>query len=900
MLVTLLYVTPALTQWSTNPNTNNAISTMAGGLNLPVILSDGSGGAFIAWTVYNGGNWNIYAQRVNASGVPQWTAGGVAICVDTGNQVGPTLVSDGSGGVIITWQDTRLGDADIYAQRVNASGTPQWTAGGVVIGSAANDQQSPVIVSDGSGGAIITWYDTRGADKDIYGQRVNASGTLLWGDAGGLAICTETGDQRLPTIVSDGLGGAIITWTDERNSGIDDIYAQRVNASGAAQWAAGGVSICMATNAQRNPGIVSDGSGGAIIAWADHRGSSDWDIYAQHVDASGSTQWATNGAAVCTSTGDQYYSTLVSDGSGGAIITWYDNRANPDTGDIYAQRVNTSGLPQWTANGVPICTATGDQRLPTIVSDGSGGAIITWYDLRNGNDDMYAQRVNASGSPQWATNGAAISTAPYDQNSPAIVSDGSGGAIITWSDLRNGSNSCIYAQEVDRFGYLGDARARIVKVKDVMNDQGGKVALMWNPSYLDVYPSTDIMSYAIYRGLKPSAANQSYAVLDADRYSKWENSASGKGKAYLRLPLSPTGTETIYWENVGTVNAEGLEGYSCNVTTLSDSGPQGVPLYYFMVRAKSYSSSMYWNSSPDSGYSVDNLPPISPQNPAILPLAAGPIRVHWNEDNADPDVGYYSIYRGTATGFPVNNSTRLRNTSDTTVTDATTEVGQQYYYRVTTVDIHGNESKPTAELHAGALAVQLASFSATTLTTGVQLEWTTLSETNSQGFYVERRPKNAGSYKTVSDLIPGAGTSLEEHHYQWTDTKVTDGAYNYRLKLVDLNGTYTYSNAIVVAVSGVLGVDDTKLLPTEFALGQNYPNPFNPTTDISYQLPVASHVKLTVYNMLGQEAATLVNGMQEAGYKSVEFDASKMPSGLYLYKLTAGTYTSVHKMVLIK
>ena len=223
----------------------------------------------------------------------------------------------------------------------------------------------------------------------------------------------------------------------------------------------------------------------------------------------------------------------------------------------------------------------------------------------------------------------------------------------------------------------------------------------------------------------------------------------------------------------------------------------------------------------------------------------------------------------------------------------------------TTVTFDGITSFSQFSLgQGGLLPIQLASLTATTLTTGVQLEWTTLSEVNSLGFYVERRPVNAGTYATVSDLIPGAGTSVQELHYQWMDTKVTDGNYNYRLRLVDLDGSYEYSNAIVVAVSGVLGVGDKGLLPTEFALGQNYPNPFNPSTVINYQLPVASYVKLIVYNMLGQEVATLINGIQDAGYKSLLFDASSagsgLPSGIYVYKLNAGTFVDVKKMLIVR
>jgi len=645
LLATMLFVTPALTQWSADPNVNTAICTATGGQDSPTIVSDGSGGAIITWEDYgNGSNYDIYAQRVNASGVPQWTANGVAICTVDSGQRYPTIVSDWSGGAIITWQDYRNGNWDIYAQRVNASGVPQWTTNGDSICMATGDQLRPTLVSDGSHGAIITWEDYRSATNyDIYAQHVNASGAVQW-TAGGVAICTETHTQVSPTIVSDGSAGAIIAWQDVRTDA-GDIYAQHVNASGAVQWTAGGVAVCTAAHDQYYPTIVSDGgSGGAIITWQDNR-NDNYDIYAQHVNASGVPQWTANGVAICTETHDQYSPTIVFDGSSGAIITWPDSR-----GGIYAQRVDASGDTLWKADGVAICTATGDQQYPTIVSDGSHGAIITWQDTRNGNYDIYARLVNASGVVQWTAGGAAICTATGDQTYPTLVSDGSGGAIIAWQDGRTDADD-IYAQRV---------------------------------------------------------------------------------------------------------------------------------------------------------------------------------------------------------------------TSD------------------------------------AALPIQLASLTATTLAIGVQLDWTTLGEVNNLGFYVERRAQNAGAFGTVSNLIPGAGTSLQEHNYQWTDTKVTDGGYNYRLRLVDLSGTNTYSGAITVTVSGVLGVGDTRALPTEFALRQNYPNPFNPSTVINYELPRAVYVRLVVYDMLGREVATLVNGAQDAGYKSVEFSAANLPSGIYAYRLTAATFVEVKKTVLMK
>ncbi|MDL1878631.1 hypothetical protein FBQ85_26235, partial [Cytophagia bacterium CHB2] len=348
-----------------------------------------------------------------------------------------------------------IGTCFVLSSLVNSS-LAQWVTNGVAVSTASGGQASPTIASDGSGGAIITWQDFRsGTSTDISAQRINASGVVQW-TANGVAISTASGGQVSPTIVSDGSGGAIITWGDQRSGTGTDIYAQRINASGVVQWTANGVAISTASSEQKFPLIVSDGSGGAIITWEDWRAGTNSDIYAQRIDASGVVQWTANGAPISTASGSQYYPTIVSDGSGGAIITWQDRRSGTDW-DIYAQRINAGGMVQWTANGVAISTAIGEQWYPRIVSDGSEGAIITWVDYRNGTANpatIYAQRINASGVVQWMANGVAVSTESGGQDSPSIVSDGSGGAIITWEDSRSGTNIDIYAQRINASGVV--------------------------------------------------------------------------------------------------------------------------------------------------------------------------------------------------------------------------------------------------------------------------------------------------------------------------------------------------------------------------------------------------------------------------------------------------------------
>ena len=241
----------------------------------------------MTWDDERSGNDDIYAQRVDANGAVLWTVDGVPICTLVDAQRYPELVSDGAGGAIITWQDERNGNDDIYVQRVDANGAVLWTTDGVPICTAASNQGSPMLVSDEVGGAIITWRDQRSGDFDIYAQRINSNGAVLW-TTNGVAICTAPNSQWPSSLVKDDAGGAIITWGDER-SGNDDIYAQRVDSSGAVLWATDGVPICTAASNQYSPRLVSDEVGGAIIVWEDYRnaGWPERDIYAQNVNADG-------------------------------------------------------------------------------------------------------------------------------------------------------------------------------------------------------------------------------------------------------------------------------------------------------------------------------------------------------------------------------------------------------------------------------------------------------------------------------------------------------------------------------------------------------------------------------------------------------------------------------------
>jgi len=203
----------------------------------------------------------------------------------------------------------------------------------------------------------------------------------------------------------------------------------------------------------------------------------------------------------------------------------------------------------------------------------------------------------------------------------------------------------------------------------------------------------------------------------------------------------------------------------------------------------------------------------------------------------------------------------------------------------------------------GTLPVELASFSSSISGNNVNLNWTTSSEINNAGFDVER--SNVKSQTTNEWMkigyVKGNGSVSTLQNYIFTDRFLNSGKYKYRLKQIDFNGNFEYFN---------LNSDVEIGTPTEFSLSQNYPNPFNPGTKINYELRItrsaeaeasrANYVSLKVFDILGNEIATLVNENKPAGIYSVNFDGSNLPSGIYFYKLQTGNFSKVMKMTLIK
>lgn len=431
----------------------------------PVIVTDGVGGTIVAW--YGGSGSDIFARRVLADGT---TAAGwpspspLVVCGATGLQEQPVLVPDQASGALCFWQDARNGsDYDIYAQHINALGqvvstaSSNWIADGIPISAATGNQYLPMAVSDDAGGAIVVWQDGRhgAGNYDIYAQRVDGDGNLLWAPAG-VPVCLAVNNQINPTIAADGAGGAYIAWQDYRKGTEYDIYVQHLTANGTIyadpRWTTDGVGVCLATNSQFYPVLAGDGAGGVFVAWQDFRTGTDNHIFSQHLSAQGAvaTGWPANGTPVCQAQFSQYYPVVSGDGGTGVFLAWQDYRDGA-TNHIYAQHL-TAGNTGWVANGVAISTAINGQFAPQIASDRGGGAFITWYDSRNGStNDIYMHEVSGTGvlNPNWDKDGLGVCLATNTQQFPVVATSGAGIAVVTWQDLRSGglTTAAIFAQQ---------------------------------------------------------------------------------------------------------------------------------------------------------------------------------------------------------------------------------------------------------------------------------------------------------------------------------------------------------------------------------------------------------------------------------------------------------------------
>ncbi len=574
-----------------------------------------------------------------------------------------------------------------------------------------------------------------------------------------------------------------------------------------------------------------------------------------------------------TGVSDQMYASVAMDGSGNIVIVWMDERNG--NFDIYYQRYNSNGIAQGVNTKVNDVAGT---VRPSISIDGSGNFVIVWVDYRNGNSDIYYQRYNSVGTAQGVNTKANDDTGNAVQGYPSISMDGSSNFVIVWDDYRNGDLD-IYYQRYNSIGTAqgvntktnDDAGSRDQQLPSISVDGSGNFVIVWEDrrngnGQIDIY-------YQRYNSIGTAQGVNIKANDDAGTaYQRWPSiSMDGSGNFVIVWHDERNGSDIYYqrYNSIGT--AQGV-----NTKVNDDAGTQ----YYPSIAMDGGGNFVIvWQ---DYRYGINNPPDIIGQryfsngnangsNYSIV--ADGP-----NHGEVDPVVA-------------ANNNKIIFSWMD----DRRSK-GWDIYGKIVGWDWNG------------VVPVELTSFEAAVTGIAVQLNWATATERNNRGFQIERKTENP-EWKIIG-FREGKGTTTIPQEYSFIDNlnEVNVTTFSYRLKQIDFNGTFEYSNVIEVEIN----------TPLKFELSQNYPNPFNPSTKIKYTIPTLTsflsqrermsegqvRVTLKVYDILGKEIVTLVDEYKPTGSYEVEFQSSagnkQLASGIYFYQLKAGEFVETKKMILLR
>ena len=940
----------------------------------PDVIADGFGNFLVSWVDYRADEWgDVWAQKIDRNGNQLWSPQGVPLCtVDTTMATNPFSLTlhtmpDGLGGAIVVWNDGRSGDdGDLYAHHVLENGQvdPQWPVNGLLVAGGSGGQGGPgnqTVDSDGNGGVWVGYTDTRvSGDPNIYLQHVDRDGNLMTPYNVGIPIAIVPDYQENVKLAPDGSGGVYMVWKDRRNYGVsaEDLYFQHVDASGNATLAANGIPFVTQPYDQNGARIVNDGEGNAIVIWQDSRsGDLANDIYSQKIDMQGNVLWGANDLLVCDAPGKQLYVRLNTDGNGGAVAVWTDERfAEYPLGDIYAQQLLSNGTVGWEANGIAVCEDDFLQENPLVRTHTDGTSFIAWADFRKGSVGIFTQVYNSSGTPLYEENGVqivwgidgnaenvqflklsaasdkymvvwddfrsgtnygqfiyqqiididGINWLPFNgvpvcikyenfgqvmsggQSEPKLVSDSEGGAIVCWIDHRiANTNDQIYAQRVDGYGgFVWDSlgvRLLPTEVSQVYNkicEDGSGGAYIAFSAYEENY---DLKARVVHIDGSGNILGSIYLsdAVDVDE-NLLEIQADNNGGAY------------VFWQGGGWID---YNIYGARITAPCDTA---------------------WTMEVcnEPGYQQDLKAVVNDNDEAI---------VVWEDFRSQIDWDLYaqSIALDGSVAWGVNGTPVIVNEQDQLLGSLALDTDDNLYVvwedlrSLSVNDVYMQKINGVS----GANIFQDTGVPVVVVTEGDQSN--PMVHASNDGLYVAWedyryiKPDYYGVAMTYDGQILEDWTEggepicdfnlaqkehivIDDEHggviSAWKDFRSSG-----KSELFNIYSQRWRDNSWYLSVDQIV----SNLNPSEFDLSQNYPNPFNPKTKIRFNLPESGNVKLTIFNALGQEVNVLVDKYLSAGSHEADWDGSSFSgdfsaSGIYYYKLELNDNTKVMKMLMLK
>jgi hypothetical protein len=408
------------------------------GVRWPNAIADGAGGAVVVYQVNEDDTRAVYVQKLEAGGETLWSGKGVPLYSEPGPSEGggltASIINSDDGRTFIVWIDKN----GTHAQKVDVSGSFLWNENT----PASSGTYSTNVVGDTSGGMIVS-----SSGGNLNFQHLDSNGNILW------ETTSHIGIAQFFNFTVDALGNTFIVWEDKDFN----IFTQKLDPAGNISWTPSGVLLSRNVTGGGMQSIISDGASGAIITWTYSKY-----IYAQRLNSEGETLWGIGGISLNTPVQMPLISMpiepqLVSDGAGGAYITWRDGMS------IFGQRINASGEAVWQEDNMQIWYGEDSPSSPLFnsITDSSGGLFVVWNYIEAGKmvgdaHDIRAQHFDASGNKFWGENGIlVIKESPGYITPMHITPDGNGGAFVSWAAGANIHNASLsYIQRVSADGTL--------------------------------------------------------------------------------------------------------------------------------------------------------------------------------------------------------------------------------------------------------------------------------------------------------------------------------------------------------------------------------------------------------------------------------------------------------------
>ena len=412
-----------------------------------ISVSTTDGNLVCVWSDTRNGDRGIFAQKMNPDGVLLWGDEGIEVNDAEKIQDFPVVVSVENNAVIVAWWDNRDEDIpEIRAQKIDENGNLLWQNDGIILSSNENIVEQIFIVNDGTDGALFFWRVNDYPNK-LYGTHILGDGSIAtgWGTNGKLIISSFFYDID---IIADGYNGVVIAWEDV-NYPIHDLYMQRVDSSGNLLWGSSGIPLCIEVNMQDNVTITTDNDGIYYFFWRDNRNGPGYDIYMQKVDQNGNKLWLEDGLVHEDAYSYEILSVMGNDNN--SIICW--RQFNGTHEELYTQKIDINGNILWEPCGLPICTEDYWGNTDLLI-DNYGGCWVTFSKADYyPNSDIYIQHVNSEGAILLEENGMLICSAENFQWQPSVNNSINDEIYISWEDRRTGSMS-IYSQVLNYDGVI--------------------------------------------------------------------------------------------------------------------------------------------------------------------------------------------------------------------------------------------------------------------------------------------------------------------------------------------------------------------------------------------------------------------------------------------------------------